>query len=308
MFKNVLVATDMLEACNAAVLTALEVVKQNNGRLQVLHVLESTSTVNRNVVKHFRTGEEIACTREYEETVKEEIDKKIAEASETHFNFEIRVTTGFPWEEILKWASKERVDLIVLGPHAGRAEEKGVVRTGGTIGSTVEGVIMRERCPVMVVNRAMSKERLKFKKVMVSTDFSRSCTYAMRFAIKFAQKHGSKLYIFHMLPVPPSPRYSQANYEADLNSLEKKLKALYEEIPIGIDGEYKVWGGVLPHLEIEKYADKKDIDLIVMGSHTKENEGKWYVGSAAERVSLRSICPVIVITDPKVLLSVEKNV
>ena len=88
--------------------------------------------------------------------------------------------------------------------------------------------------------------------------------------------------------------------------MEKKLEALYEEIPSGIDGEYKVWGGALPHLEIEKYADKKEIDLIVMGSHTKQKEGKWYVGSAVERVSLRSICLVIVITDPKALLSVEK--
>ncbi len=79
-------------------------------------------------------------------------------------------------------------DLIVLGPHSGRAEEKGVARTSGTIGSTVEGVIMRERCPVMIVNRAMSKERLKFKKVMVSTDFSKSCAYAFRFASKICAK------------------------------------------------------------------------------------------------------------------------
>jgi nucleotide-binding universal stress UspA family protein len=305
MFKIVLVATDMSEACDAAVSTALEIVKQNNGRLQVLHVLESASAVNRNVIKHFNTGEEIACTDEYKEAVKKELDKKIAEACQTQFNWEIRVTTGFPWEQILKWAKEARVDLIVMGPHADRAKENGVLRTGGTIGSTIEGVIMRERCPVMVVNRPMSKERLKFKRVMVSTDFSKSCTYALRFAIKLAQKHGSKIYLFHMLPVPPSSRYSQADYEADLHSLGKRLEALSEEIPCGIDGEYKVWGGALPHLEIEKYAAKKDIDLLVMGSHTKEKEGKWYVGSAVERVSLRSICPVMVITDPQALLSAE---
>ena len=109
-----------------------------------------------------------------------------------------------------------------------------------------------------------------------------------------------------MLPVPPSPKYSQADYEADLHSLEKKLEALCEEIPNGIDYEYGVWGGALPHLEIENYADQNDVDLIVMGSHTKENEGKWYVGSAVERVSLRSICPVIVVTDPKALLDMDK--
>ena len=58
-------------------------------------------------------------------------------------------------------------------------------------------------------------------------------------------------------------------------------------------------------MEIEKYAEQNDVDLIVMGSHTKEKSGKWYVGSAVERVSLRSICPVIVVTDPKALLSMD---
>ena len=305
MFKKILVATDMLEACDAAVLTALEIAKQNNGKFYILHVLESASTIYRQFVKHFKTGEEIVSDEEYEETVKKEIEKKCAGALKPYGKYEIMVTAGFPWEEILKWARQNKADLIVLGPHSGRAEEKGVTRTSGPIGSTIEGVIMRERCPVMIVNRAMSKERLKFKKVMVSTDFSKSCAHAFRFAIKFAQKHGSQLFIFHMLPVAPSPEYSQADYEADLRTIEKKLEALCEEIPIGIDSEYGVWGGALPHLEIEKYAEQNDVDLIVMGSHTKENEGKWYVGSAVERVSLRSICPVIVVTDPKALLSMD---
>nr|MBL0731261.1 universal stress protein [Desulfobacterales bacterium] len=44
-----------------------------------------------------------------------------------------------------------------------------------------------------------------------------------------------------------------------------------------------------------------DIDLIAMGSHTKENGEKWSVGSAVQQVSVKSVCPVTVVTDPKVL-------
>jgi len=77
MFKKLLVATDMLEACDAAVITALEIAKQNNGKLQILHVLESSSTIYRNFVKHFRTGEEIVSTDEYEESVKKRNRKKV---------------------------------------------------------------------------------------------------------------------------------------------------------------------------------------------------------------------------------------
>jgi nucleotide-binding universal stress UspA family protein len=305
MFNKILVATDMLEACDAAVLAALELAEKNNGKLYILHVLESASTIYRQFVKHFKTGEEILSNKAYQETVRAEIEKKCAGAFKPYGNYEIKITAGFPWEEILKWARENRVDLIVLGPHSNRAEEKGTLRASGPIGSTIEGVIKRERRPVMIVNRILPKERLKFKKVMMSTDFSMSCGQALRFAITFAQKHDSKLFIFHMLPVPPSPEYSQADYEIELQALKKKLATLCEDTPNGTDCEYGAWGGALPHLEIQKYAEQHDVDLIVMGSHTKEKEGKWYVGSAVERVSLSSICPVIVVTDPKALLSMD---
>ena len=108
-----------------------------------------------------------------------------------------------------------------------------------------------------------------------------------------------------MLPVPPSPEYSQADYETQLHAVKKKLETLCKEIPGGIDYEYSVWGGAFPHLEILKYVDKKDVDMIVMGSHTKNKDGKWYVGSAVEHVSLKSVCPVVVITDPKALSSID---
>ena len=108
-----------------------------------------------------------------------------------------------------------------------------------------------------------------------------------------------------MAPVPPCPQYSQTDYEKDINRLKKNLDEFCRVIPAGIEHDFNVWGGALSHLEILKCADKKDADLIVMGSHTKEKGGKWYVGSAVERVSYRSICPVVVVTDPIVLLTMK---
>lgn len=306
MYKNVLAATDLLSVCDTAVLTAAEIAKQYNAKLYILHVLESSySGKYRHFVKHFKTGEEIVSGAEYEETVKEELDKTCSEALKPYSNYEIKVTAGFPWKETLRWARKKKADLIVLGPHSGRAEEKGVARVSGTIGSTVEGVVMHERCPVMIVNRPIPEERLKFKKVMVCIDFSKSCECALRFAMKLAQKHGSKLLMFHVVAAPLSPRYPQAELEAEINAVTKKLEEFCKTIPKGIEHEYSVWEGTSPYLEILKYAREKDVDLLTMGSHTREKGEKWYVGSAVEQVSSRSICPVAVVTDPKVLLKIE---
>ena len=152
MFTNVLAASDRITVCDAPVLTAARIAEQNNAKLHIIHVLESASSDNRHLIKHFKTGEEIVTGAAYEEAVTEEINKVYAEVLKPYGNYEIRVTPGFPWEEILRWARQISTDLIVLGPHSTRAEEKGVVRAVGKIGSTVEGVIMRENCPVMIVN------------------------------------------------------------------------------------------------------------------------------------------------------------
>jgi len=305
MFKRLLAATERVNFCDAPVLTALKIAEKNNAQLSILHVLESETTKDRHLVKHFRTGEEIVAGTEYEETVKKEIHKSCSDLIKSDVHYTIKVTPGFPWKEILRLARKDKTDLIVLGPHTERAKDLGVVRVKGRIGSTVQGVIMHERCPVMISNRGILDEKLKFKKIVVGIDFSESCKDALLFAIKLAQKQGSKIFIFHMAPVPPSPQYSQADYDRDLNRLKKKLDEFCMVIPAEIGHDFNVWGGALPHLEILKCADKKDADLIVMGSHTKEKGGKWYVGSAVERVSYRSICPVVVVTDPKVLLTMD---
>ena len=208
--------------------------------------------------------------------------------------------------EILRCAREENVDLIVLGAHNGKADSEERGGTGRTVGSTAEGVIKHERCPVMIVNKPIPESKVTFEKIMVSIDFSPSCISAFQFAVELAQKQGSKLYLFHMLPVPPQPEYAQTQYESDIRKIRQRLEEEFRnELPETIETEIDTWGGVYPELEILKLAAEKDIDLIVMGSHTKIKgklqESRWYVGSAVQRVSARSVCPVVVITDPKVL-------
>jgi nucleotide-binding universal stress UspA family protein len=307
MFTNVLAAIDRITVVDTLVLTAARIAEQNNGKLHIIHVLESASRKNRHLIKHFKTGEEIRSGAAYKAEVREEIKKVYADVLRPYGNYEIRVTTGFPWEEILRWSRQVNTDLIVLGPHSTRAEEKGVVRVVGRIGSTAEGVIMHENCPVMIVNPSIQKERLAFKRILVGIDFSKSCECALCLAVELSRKYDSTLFPFHMIPVPPIPKYSKTNYEADKGATMQRLREFCREFLENTDHEYSVRVGALPHLEILKYAEKKDADLIAMGSHTKEKAGKWYAGSVVERVGFRSKCAVVVVTDPEVLLPWEDS-
>ncbi len=298
MFDNIISATDLVEVEDAPVTVALAIARQNQGRLHILHVLESASSKNRRLVKHFITGQELESNPDYEKEVSEAITHTYADHLKAYPNYEVNVTAGYPFEEILAQARRVSADLMVVGPHSTRAKAKGVVRVKGKVGSTAEGVIINECCPVMIVNRPLPPEMLQFKKLVLGMDFSRSCLRALRYALKLARVYGSKIFAYNMLPVPPTNRYTQAIYQSELNIAQKRLDAICREIPPEVGAECEVWGGVHPHLEILKYADKKQADTIIMGSHTKDDAGKWYVGSAVERVSYRSPAPVIVITDP----------
>jgi nucleotide-binding universal stress UspA family protein len=159
----------------------------------------------------------------------------------------------------------------------------------------------------MIVNPFIQKEGLAFKRILVGIDFSKSCECALCLAVELSRKYGSTLFPFHMIPVPPIPKYSKTDYEADRGAAMQRLQEFSREFLENTDHEYRVRGGALPHLEILKYAEKKDAHLIIMGSHTKEKAGKWYAGSVVERVGFRSKCAVVVVTDPEVLFTWEDS-
>jgi nucleotide-binding universal stress UspA family protein len=294
MFQKVVVSTETVSACDATVSVAAELSDLHQSKLHILHVLESSSPVYRNYVKHFRTGQEIVRDAAYEEMVGSELSKNCAKDLKSVLSYEIRVVPGFPWEETLRWAREIQADLIVLGPHRLAAESQAEKRVSGSIGSTVEGVIRRARCPVMIVSGFIPRHRLEFAKIMVSTDFSKSCEHALRYAVKLAQRCASSLFLFHMV----SPEQA-----AQLKRAEERLKAFGEAIPPEIPWEFGLEAGNRPHLAIMEYAGEKDVDIILMGSHTKEKAEKWYVGSAVESVSAMAACPVMVVSDPR---SVQK--
>jgi nucleotide-binding universal stress UspA family protein len=298
MFEKVLTATDMLEACDAAVVAALAIAKQNRGKLFVIHVLEPSyfhECGPLESVKNFKTGEDTAASQEYREAVKQELDKKCEGALKPYGNYQIDIAYGKPSIEIRRWARKMGADLIVLGPHAGKPEREDEL-IGIPIGNTVEDVILHTTTPVMIISRFIPQEKLNFKKVMVCVDFSKSCKHACEFAAKLAHKYGAKLFPFHMATATESGE----RIEATRKKVEEFCK-MFE----GLNCEYVVWEGSEPYSEILKYAGDRDIDVVLMGSHTKEEGEKAYVGSAVEMVSAGSRCPVLVVTHPDAVSRVK---
>jgi nucleotide-binding universal stress UspA family protein len=301
MFKTILAATDQVTERDPLVETAARLAAANHGQLIILHVLESASTRNRRWVKHYATGQDMSCDRDYEERIRRRLRAAHQAAVNAAPAIKIRVATGYPWEAILRRARRDDADLIVMGPHSGRASRKGVIRSVGRVGSTAEGVIRREKCPVMIVNPLLSVPNVPFTRILVGIDFSEACECALCLAGRLAKFYPARVGVFHMIPIPPYPKYTRRDFKADQSSSSERLRYFCRSYLEGVDWTHHVRGGGLPHKELLRGAAEMSADLIVLGSHTRQSEGKWYPGSVVERVSYHSKCPVIVVNDLKAL-------
>jgi nucleotide-binding universal stress UspA family protein len=297
MFASILAATDRITGHDPVVITAARLASALNAPWSILHALESASLSDRQRVLHFRTGEPQDATADYRAEVRRQIRLTYSDLLDWAPPCEIRIATGFPWTEISRQADRIAADLIVMGPHTGINDKHGALRVLGRIGSTVEGVITREHAPVMIINRHPCRPKPTFKHLLVGIDFSASCECALGFTAALARFYHAEVDLFHMLPVPPFPKYSRDDYEADREKTRDRMEAFGQRYLEGLPHTYHFWGGALPYREVFKCAGRCQPDAIVLGSHTKEAQGKWYAGSTVEKISVQATCPVFVVTD-----------
>lgn len=297
MFTSLLAATDRVSDTDPVVVSAARLAGALAVPWSLVHVLESASLGNREQVLHFHTGGLQEANPAYVAEVGDQLRRTYADLLAWAPPCDLKIVTGFPWEEIAAQSERVGADLIVMGPHGRGGGQEGALRTVGRIGSTVEGVITREHAPVLIVNRHPCRPKPSFKRILVGIDFSASCACALAFAGELARFYHGSLDLFHMLPVPPYPKYSRENYDADRAQALSRIAALADRQVAGLACAYHIWGGALPHDELFKCAARCDSDTVVLGSHTKETQGKWYAGSTVEKVSTQADCPVFVLSD-----------
>jgi len=148
-YNNILFCTDFSEDANIAFLHAIDMAKRHNARLHILHIPHSSYAYTRHVVdEHVPEGaeggesfynEEIE--KKAEETLKEEYDKRLVDSK----NYQYIVKNGSPDIEIIRYAKKNDIDVIVMGT-LGKSEQDRIVH-----GSTVENVSKYAHCHVIAI-------------------------------------------------------------------------------------------------------------------------------------------------------------
>jgi len=293
MYRHILLATDLTEVSENALLVALNLARRHHARLHVLHALESPYVLYRGLVGDRLTGKLREADAGYVAEVGRLVEQELAGKLEGFEDYTVEVREGLPFVEILKLAKKIGADLIVMGPHTGRAEERGLMRAG----STMLRVAAKARCPVMVVGGLEWRGiRDSYEHVMLASDLSPGCQAALKTASAIAEAYGARLSLFHALAVSPllgQPYASQEAIEEGLRAARGRLEETCgPELSALAGWRATCWEGV-PFVEIIKFAREQGVDLIVLGPHAGTEAER--ASDTVEQVGLRAGCPVLIV-------------
>ncbi|MEZ4266013.1 MAG: universal stress protein [Myxococcota bacterium] len=143
-----------------------------------------------------------------------------------------------------------------------------------------------------------------YRRILCPVDFSECSRKAFYTAVGYARHFQAELDILHVSERTLSGAgYDEVEAEAaQVVRLESGLKRRLDELQADgfvtdADRERMILeiGGGKPYVEILRYAEERQVDLIVMGTHGHAGLRHVLIGSQAERVVRRAACHVLTV-------------
>ena len=138
MYKKILLASDGSENAGRAAKEAAKLAKKLSSQI-ILTYITGTPPQSKLVKANFDVHSILI------EDAEEKIKDTISTLKEDNIPYTLKVAIGDPADEIIRTASKEEAELIILGSR-GLGTIKGVV-----LGSVSQKVTHNAECPVMIV-------------------------------------------------------------------------------------------------------------------------------------------------------------
>ena len=140
------------------------------------------------------------------------------------------------------------------------------------------------------------------QKILFPTDFSEGALHALPYAADMAKTCCAKLYMIHVIYdvatasglYVPHISFDQMYLDLEKSAQKELEKFGYDERRDIKDVEYAVMRGI-PYEEILKFAQEKNISIIVIGTHGRKGLDRFLFGSTAEKVVRYSTCPVLTV-------------
>jgi nucleotide-binding universal stress UspA family protein len=139
-----------------------------------------------------------------------------------------------------------------------------------------------------------------YKRILVPLDGSRLAEQALPHAAIHARQFGAEIVVLKVLgplqePSMSSPRVMRsaaaASAQLALEYLEGVAAGLKDE---GIPAQAATVEG-RPYVEIVRFAEENEIDLIVMSTRGHSGLSRWLLGSVADRVARGATVPLLLV-------------
>jgi nucleotide-binding universal stress UspA family protein len=160
MYKKIMFCADLYASSDYAFASALDLVERSGAELIIIHVLESRNRYSGQFITE--DGGVWGSEEAYDKlkgVLKEYYFSRI-EAEEPE-NVRIVVRGGIPWVEILRFARKESVDLIVMGSYTIKDPKKAPLLEKPHLGENAQQVTLRARCQVSTITSPKQQLSLK---------------------------------------------------------------------------------------------------------------------------------------------------
>jgi nucleotide-binding universal stress UspA family protein len=150
---------------------------------------------------------------------------------------------------------------------------------------------------------------ITLQKILVATDFSEPSTAALAYGRELARSFGAALTVLHIVDDVMARAYGidggvlltdpGLQQQLEANALTQVDALISDDDRRQLKARVAVVSSIAPAAAIVTYADKSNIDLIVMGTHGRGGLAHLLMGSVAERVVRMAPCPVLTVRHPE---------
>jgi nucleotide-binding universal stress UspA family protein len=238
----------------------------------------------------------------YVNQIAQRIDRWLQKNNRLGLKIVPSVVVGSPADEVIKYAEKNGIGLIIMGTH-GRS---GLTRWA--IGSVANKVVRGTEVPVLLTRSkpaGSAKDVQVIQKVLVPLDGSEVGENALPAVIELASRAAMELILLQAVPLafhvyPAGDMVSQVPYS------EREMEPIKEQVKSYLDGVVKRLSarGLKvsqqmavgnPEEVIIKKAEELKVDLVAMSTHGRSGVSRWVFGSVADRVLSAGTTPLLLV-------------
>ena len=285
--RKILIPTDFSKASSHAFPHAFEIARRFGAELTIAHIRAPFSPEH-----HFSDEDK------YEEYVQEQLKARSFEAGPELSVITVAKRNISAASGILEAISESGVEMVVMGTHGRSALAQFF------LGSVAEKVVRHSTVPVLTVapDRPGYRTSPVYRKVLATFDFSKHSKGAVQGAKRFADVYEAQLDVLYVIEQEVHPGYHETWKESvhqDIPDIEAEAKRALAEV-LGEEGLEETGVNVVigtgdgkAYGEISRFAEERESDLVVMGTHGLSGFEHMLLGSTTERVVRTAPCPVL---------------